>query len=153
MLRPGVGLITFISNGNIAAVAVAVVLGAGFANVIQDFVKAFVTPWVDVIADRNSLVELHFTIRNAKFPYGYFLNSLISFFVLILAVYYVFVVPALWVVDLLRRKQEKEQRECPECLAKVPKRAKRCGHCASKLDPVDELLTENDGSLSIAFVI
>lgn len=139
----GSGLINFISRGNVAEVGVAIVVGAAFTRVIQTFITSFIIPVISLLISKSSLEKLSFTINGVGFSYGVFLDACLSFLIITLAVYYIFVMPTLWIMQVVRQKRERQERECPACLGRIPKNARRCGNCTSHLNPVEEVITDD----------
>ena len=82
----------FIMRGNVVELAVAVIIGAAFGAVITAFTAAFITPMIALIGGKPDFGDLRITISGTIFPYGQFLNALISFLI-IAAVVFFFVVP------------------------------------------------------------
>src|SRR5687768_3856099 len=84
----------FVLRGNVVDLAVAVVIGAAFTAVVTALVTDFITPLIAAIGGKHDFGDLAFTINGAKFPYGHFLNALISF-LMVAAVVFFFVVKPL----------------------------------------------------------
>jgi large conductance mechanosensitive channel len=81
----------FVMRGNVVELAVAVIIGAAFGAVITAFTAAFITPLIALIGGKPDFGGLRFMLGGTVFPYGRFLNALISFLI-IAAVVFVFVV-------------------------------------------------------------
>ena len=126
------GFKKFLLRGNVVDLAVAVVIGAAFGAVVTAFVSAFVTPLVGLAAGATGdFKDKTFEASGVTFPYGLFVDALISF-VLIAAVVYFFVVrPFQALMDRFKTEPEPEApvKECPECLSKIPAAAARCAFC------------------------
>lgn len=133
------GFRDFILRGNVVDLAVAVVIGAAFGNIVAALVKDLITPLIAAIGGQPDFSTIAFTINNSKFLIGDFINSLISFLIIAAVVYYFVVLP---VNALLKRFKPAEEaapdttRECPYCLSKIPKAATRCAHCTSEVKAV-----------------
>ncbi|MHB1390957.1 MAG: large conductance mechanosensitive channel protein MscL [Thermoleophilia bacterium] len=127
----------FLLRGNVADLAVAVVIGAAFGALVTAFVADLVTPLIAAIGGKPDFSTLNFAINKSTFMYGDFLNKVISF-VIISAVIFFFVVVPLNAL-MARSKKEKPEdpsvRKCPECLSEVPAAATRCAYCAVVLQP------------------
>jgi large conductance mechanosensitive channel len=127
----------FVLRGNVVDLAIAVVIGAAFGAVVQAFVKDLLTPLVSIPGKAN-FQSLKFTIHNSVFAYGDFLNVLIAFVTIAVAVFF-FVVRPINMLMARRRTEtdvESETRECPECLSNIPLGASRCAFCTAKVKPV-----------------
>src|SRR5438132_13068412 len=128
------GFREFILRGNIVDLAVAVVIGAAFGNIVSALVKDLITPLIAAIGGQPDFSAISFTINNSKFLIGDFINSLISFLVIAAVVYYFVVLP---VNRLMARFKPavapapETTRDCPFCTSKVSKAATRCPFCTS----------------------
>jgi large conductance mechanosensitive channel len=126
------GFKEFILRGNVVDLAVAVVIGAAFAAVINAFVKDLITPLIAAIFGKPDFSQLTFTINNSKFLYGSFINAVIAFVLVAAAVYFAVVVPMNAVAARRAKGEDPTTKECPECLSEIPKAAHRCAFCASE---------------------
>jgi len=125
------GFVAFLSRGNVIDLAVAVVIGAAFGAVVTSLVKDLITPLVAAIAGKPDFSKLHFTIHNSVFAYGDFLNAIVSFLSISIAIYYVVVLPTQKLVELRRGPIEPTVTVCPECLSEIPLAATRCKYCTA----------------------
>lgn len=87
------GFKTFIMRGNVVDLAIGVVIGAAFGNVVNSLVKDIITPVIAAIFKQPDFSAMSITINGSEIMYGNFLNSLISFLILALAIYYFVVMP------------------------------------------------------------
>ena len=87
------GFKDFILRGNVIDLAVAVVIGVAFGAVITAFVADILTPLVAAIFGKPDFSGLTFTINHSQFLYGSFINAVISFFFIALAIYFAVVMP------------------------------------------------------------
>jgi large conductance mechanosensitive channel len=127
----------FLLRGNLVELAVAVVIGVAFAELVQTFVTTLITPLLAAIGGKQDFSQYAFTIRDATFHYGIFLNSLITF-ATIAAVIFFFVVKPVNALMARRKTEEpvdETTRDCPECLSSVPLAARRCAFCTVELGP------------------
>lgn len=134
------GFREFILRGNVVDLAVAVVIGAAFGAVITAFVKDIITPLIAAIFGQPDFSSLTFTINGSKFLYGDFINAVVSFFLIALAVYFVVVVPMNKLAERRARGQapaDATTKQCPECLSEIPVAAKRCAFCTSEVGPAE----------------
>ena len=133
------GFRDFILRGNVVDLAIAVVIGAAFGNVVAALVKDLITPLIAAIGGQPDFSTISFTINNSKFLIGDFINSLLSFLVIAAVVYYFVVLP---VNRLMARFKPtvapapETTRDCPFCTSKVSKAATRCPFCTSQLERV-----------------
>jgi large conductance mechanosensitive channel len=136
------GFKKFILRGNAVDLAVGVVIGAAFGNVVQALVKDFITPLIGLFGGNGDLSSFVWTVGNARFPVGDFLNTLISFLLIALVVYLCVVLPVNKLMDKYHpAPQPAPTKECPECTSKIPKVARRCPQCTAQLEaPSQEVL-------------
>jgi large conductance mechanosensitive channel len=88
------GFRDFIMRGNVLDLAVAVVIGAAFAKVIDALVTGIINPLIAAVFGKPSLNEVGmFTINNAQFSIGVVLTALVNFLLVAAAVYFVLIVP------------------------------------------------------------
>jgi large conductance mechanosensitive channel len=129
------GFRDFILRGNVIDLAVAVVIGAAFGAVITAFVADIITPLIAAIFGQPDFSGLTFTINGSKFLYGAFINAVVSFLLIALAVYFIVVVPMNKMAELRARGKAPEDpatKQCPECLSEIPHGARRCAFCTSE---------------------
>jgi large conductance mechanosensitive channel len=125
---------TFILRGNVVDLAVGVVIGAAFGNVVTALVKDIITPIISIPGKIN-FPDLSITIGGGVIRYGDFLNTVISFLLIAASVFFFIVRPVNWLME--RRKTEPAAeattRECPFCISSIPVKASRCAFCTSEL--------------------
>ena len=129
----------FVLKGNVVDLAVAVVIGAAFTSVVNGLVKDLLTPLI-AIPGKSDFSALHFTIRHSTFLYGAFLNDVVAFLLIALAVFFFVVKPMNMMIARRNRGEASDAdpstRDCPFCLSAIPTAATRCAHCTSELKPV-----------------
>ena len=126
----------FLLRGSVVDLAVGIVIGAAFGAVVTAFVAAFLTPLIALATGKANISDLSFTVGSnpgTAFPYGVFLNAVITFLLVALAIFLFVVRPVNRLNE--QRKTEPETgsltKECPECLSSIPQGAKRCAFCTS----------------------
>ena len=128
----------FLLRGNVIDLAVAFVVGAAFAALVQAAVADLLTPLVAAIFGQPDFSALSFTINGSTFRYGHFLNVLIAFVTIALVVFLFVVKPINRLMELSRRRESPDPstRKCPECLSEISIDARRCAFCTSEVSPV-----------------
>jgi large conductance mechanosensitive channel len=138
----------FAVRGNMVDLAVAVIIGAAFGRIITSLVSDIIMPPIGLLFGRvdfsNLFINLsgkpYATLAEAKragaatINYGSFLNTVIDFLIVALAIFLV-----VRYMNRLKRQPEEappEAKECPFCLSTVPLRATRCPQCTSQLTAV-----------------
>jgi len=128
------GFKAFILRGNVIDLAVAVVIGAAFTQIVNSMVENIITPVIGAIGGQPDFSGLTFTINNSVFRYGAFINALISFLVIALVVYFLIVKPMNALVARTTSGGEGASLAlCPECLREISLDANRCPNCTSWL--------------------
>ncbi|HET8587383.1 MAG TPA: large conductance mechanosensitive channel protein MscL [Candidatus Limnocylindria bacterium] len=121
----------FIMRGNVIDLAVAVVIGAAFGAVVTSFVGDILTPLLGVIGVPN-FGDLTIQAGKATIKYGLFLNALISFVLIALAIF-LFVVKPMNMLEARRQAgivETPTTKTCTECASEIPVAARRCPFCA-----------------------
>ena len=78
----------FISRGNMMDLAVGVIIGAAFTAIVNSLVKNLINPLIGLFIGKIDLSNLKFTIGEATFKYGSFLNAVINFLIIALVVFF-----------------------------------------------------------------
>jgi len=128
------GFREFILRGNVIDLAVAVVLAGAFGLVIASFVGDILTPLLGLLG-LPDFSTASFAVGDADVRYGAFLNALIAFLVVALAIYLFVVRPANAFEERRQRGAEESPttKTCPECASEIPAAAKRCPMCTQPL--------------------
>jgi large conductance mechanosensitive channel len=104
------GFKEFIMRGNVVELAVAVVIGTAFIRVVDSLVKNVITPLIGKIFGQPDFSK----IRPGDIPIGNFINDVVSFLLVVVAVYFLIVVPYQKVNELRQRGEVEEESPPPE---------------------------------------
>ena len=141
----------FIAKGNVMDMAVGVIIGAAFADIVAALTSCFIQPLLGLIGG----AEVHGTIplgnSGQALDYGTFLTAVINF--LIIAAVLFLMIKAFNIADkkskekleklAARAKLGKEEevgevkpetKLCPYCFTEIKYEATRCPHCTSELE-------------------
>lgn len=77
----------FIERGNVIDLAVGVIIGGAFTNIVNSLVKNLINPLIGLFIGRIDLSNLMFKIGNASFKYGEFINTIINFLIIAFIVF------------------------------------------------------------------
>ena len=122
----------FLMQGNLVALAVAVVIGTVFVAVIKALITDIITPIIALIAGQPNFENLSFTINSSHFLYGDFINAIFIFVTTAAAVFFLVVKPYNSYKPR-RATEDPDIKECPECTSDIPIKARRCPQCTAQL--------------------
>lgn len=138
---------SFIARSNVMDLAVGIVIGAAFTSVVKSFVDDILMPPIGLLTGGADFSNLFLNLSGGHYPslaaakaagaatvnYGVFLNNVVSFLIVSLAVF-------LLVRSYARMRTLEEsappsatEKDCPYCLMRIPLAASRCGHCTSEV--------------------
>ena len=147
----------FAMRGNVVDMAVGIIIGGAFGTIVKSLVDDVLMPPIGLLLGgvdfANFFVVLkegaktaapYAALADAKaagavtISYGLFLNAVISFPIVALAVFIL-----VRSINALRRKEEAPPaepttKECPYCLSSIAIKATRCPNCTSQLEPAVE---------------
>ena len=131
----------FLQRGNVVDLAVAVVLGVAFGNVVTSFVNDVLMPPIGLLLGGTNFSNLFVSLDGVAYPslaaaraagapiiaYGAFLNTAIQFLIIALAVFLV--------VKAFNqfRKAQAALVACPYCDSQISEKAVKCPNCTSAL--------------------
>jgi len=143
----------FAMRGNVIDMAVGIIIGAAFGTIAKSLVDDIIMPPIGLLLGSVDFTNLFITIKQgtettSPYPtveaaktagavtinYGKFINNIVSFLIVALAVFLV-----IKGINSLKRKEEVVQpeepatKECPYCFSKISYKATRCPQCTSEL--------------------
>jgi large conductance mechanosensitive channel len=138
---------SFIMRGNVLDLAVAVIIGGAFGQIVSSFVNDIIMPPVGLLLGNVNFKSLYLNLSTTSYPtladaqaagaptinYGTFINNVVDF--LIVAAVIFLVVRAVQRLENLRATEAPPPttKECPYCFSTIPIQATRCAHCTSQL--------------------
>jgi large conductance mechanosensitive channel len=136
----------FAMRGNVLDMAVGIIIGAAFGKIVTSFVEDILMPPlgklvgpVDFASRVIILSSKHYeNIDAAKVDkvailnYGLFLNTVINFLIVALAVFLLVRMVNRWTTKPAAPPAP-TTKDCPQCAMSIPIQAKRCGHCTTQL--------------------
>jgi large conductance mechanosensitive channel len=125
----------FIMRGNVIDLAVAVVIGAAFGAVVTSLVENLITPLIAAIGGEPDFSAITFTINGSEFGIGAFINSLISFLIIAVVIFFFVIKPMNALMERVRRGEttpDPTTGVCEYCKTEIPLEATRCPHCTSE---------------------
>jgi large conductance mechanosensitive channel len=141
----------FAMRGNVVDMAVGIIIGAAFGTIVKSLVSDIIMPPIGLLLGNVDFSNLFAVLKQGEaagpyvslaeaqkagavtMNYGIFVNTIISFLIVALAVFFI-----IRVINQLRREEEAPPaepttKECPHCLSTVPIKATRCAFCTSEL--------------------
>jgi len=106
------GFRDFILRGNVLDLAVGVIIGAAFGAIVTSLVTDIFTPLIGLIFKAPDFKGIAIGANAAGqggIRVGNFINALISFLLIALAVYFFIVVPA----NAIQKRMKKEEKDVP----------------------------------------
>lgn len=127
------GFRDFLVRGNVVDLAVAVVIGAAFSNIVAALSKDLITPTIGIIGGTPDFSSFKYSINGSELMIGDFLNAIISFLITASVIYFFIVVPMNRITAKINKGKSEDPTEqsCPECLSLIPVKATRCKFCTS----------------------
>src|SRR5918911_196837 len=133
------GFKKFLLRGNVVDLAVGVIIGAAFGDVVKALVKDIFQPLIQAFGGQPNAEGLTFTVGRATFQVGDLINAIISFLLIALVVYFFVVLPVNKLMDKYKPEPKPAPtKECPECMSKIPQAARRCAHCTAQIEAPSE---------------
>ncbi|HLJ59913.1 MAG TPA: large-conductance mechanosensitive channel protein MscL [bacterium] len=137
----------FIMRGNVVDMAVGIVIGVAFGQIVTSLVNDIIMPPIGLLLHGVDFTNLFVPLRGGPYAslaaakaagaptinYGIFINTIIGFLILAFVIFLM-----LRQINRMRRPAPTTvptTRECPFCLSAVPLKASRCAYCTSELRP------------------
>ena len=124
----------FALKGNVMDMAIGVIIGAAFGDIVTALTECFIQPIIALIGG----AEVHGTIplgnSGQALDYGSFLTAVINLIIMALILFCI--VKAMNKLMTLGKKEEETApltRICPYCKSEISIEATRCAHCTSEL--------------------
>ncbi len=125
----------FALKGNVMDMAIGVIIGAAFGNIVTALTDCFIQPLIGLIGG----AEVHGTIplgnSGQALDYGTFITAVINFVIMAL-ILFCLLKGINKLMELGKKKEEEAApatKICPYCKSEIPKEATKCAHCTSDL--------------------
>ncbi|HEX5429596.1 MAG TPA: large conductance mechanosensitive channel protein MscL [Patescibacteria group bacterium] len=121
----------FAVKGNAIDLAVGIVIGAAFTQVVNSLVSDVISPPLGAITGRVNFANLKIHLYGGTFlTYGAFLNTIINFVIVSFAIFLI-----VRQINRFRRKPNAlpTEKTCPFCQTLIPIAAVKCPNCTSNL--------------------
>ena len=125
----------FALKGNVMDMAVGVIIGAAFGNIVTAFTDCIIQPLIDCIggSEIGGVIEIGKT--GNYIAYGAFISAVINFLIMALCIF--LMVKAVNKVMTIGKKTEEAApltRKCPYCFGEIDIKATKCMYCTSDID-------------------
>lgn len=142
----------FIARGNVMDMAVGIIIGAAFTKIVNSLVADIIMPplgillgnidftnWFVVLKDGAETAAPYVSLEAAKAAgavtvnIGFFINSIISFLIVALAIFSILKVINKMKEEPAPAPAEPTTKECPHCFSTINIKATKCPNCTSDL--------------------
>jgi large conductance mechanosensitive channel len=128
---------SFVLRGNVIDLAVGVMIGVAFNNVVQSFVADILTPLISLFGGDINFDKWTLEVSGATFAYGKFINAFVSLLLVAAVLFFLMIKP----MEIWRERRDRaagerpedKTRPCPECRMEISKEARRCAFCTSEV--------------------
>jgi large conductance mechanosensitive channel len=130
----------FAMRGNVADMAVGIIIGAAFGKIVSSLVSDVIMPPIGLLLGNLDFSQLAITLKEktvaaeaVTIKYGVFINTVLDFVIVAFAIFIV--------IKQMNHFKKKEEapvvevttKECPKCFTAIPIKATRCPNCTSEL--------------------
>ena len=128
----------FISRGNVLDMAVGIMIGGAFTNVVSSLVKDIINPFLGLFGGMNFDRLSWNIVGDVTLNYGSFLTTILNFLIMAFVVFLIVKVMNTVSARFSRKKEEEDvaptTKICPFCKSEIDMDASRCPHCTSELE-------------------
>ena len=105
------GFKEFISRGNVVELAVGVIIGAAFKNIVDALVDGIINPLIAAVIGKPDFSDAFIlTLNGTDVKFGLLITAVINFLLMTFAIYFCIVVP----MNALNARRKKAEDEAPE---------------------------------------
>ena len=134
----------FAMRGNVIDMAVGIVLGVAFNNIVKSMVDNVIMPPIGLLIGRVDFSNLFVTLSGQHYQslaeaqkagapaiaYGLFINTIINFVIVAFAM---FILVRAMMKIAPAKPAASTTKECPYCVSTIPLAAVRCPNCTSEI--------------------
>ena len=126
----------FALQGNVMSMAVGVIVGAAFKDLVTSFTDNVITPIINCIGGAEIQGRIHL-LGDQYINYGAFITAVINFLIMAFIIF-LMVKGMNNLANIGKKKEEAAEevttKECPYCKSEIHKDATKCPHCASEVE-------------------
>ena len=123
-------------KGNVLDLAVAVIIGAAFQNIVTSLTDNIISPIIGLFTKMNfDQLVLEIPGTDVVLKYGAFITAVINFLIMAFVIF--LLVKSINKVMSIGKKKEEEKKttkKCDFCKSEINIEATRCPHCTSVLE-------------------
>lgn len=137
---------TFIVRGNVLDLAIAVIMGAAFGQIVTSLVNDIIMPPIGLVLGKVNFTNLYINLSSKHYAslaqakaagaptinYGSFINTILNFLIIAFVIFIV-----IRQVNRLKKPAPvvaPTTKSCAFCISEIPLEATRCPHCTSVLE-------------------
>jgi large conductance mechanosensitive channel len=138
----------FAMRGNVIDLAVGIMIGAAFNQIVNSFVNDILMPPIGLLVDETDFSNLYISLSGVDYPslaaaqeagaatlnYGLFINNLIDFLIIAFILFLI-----VRQVNRIKSRLEPAHiespavKDCPYCYSAISIKATRCPNCTSQV--------------------
>lgn len=104
----------FIARGNVLDMAVGIIIGSAFTNIVTSLVNDIITPIISIITGKVNLTTLKVNISDElSLTYGNFIQAVLDFLIVAFVVF-VMITTVNKFHEKLKKKEEEKPKEPPK---------------------------------------
>jgi large conductance mechanosensitive channel len=96
----------FILRGNVVELAVAVIIGAAFTNIVTAVSKGLITPLIGIFGGAPDFSANKFTINGSEFLWGSVVDAIVAFLIVAAILFFLIVKPVNTMAARMKRQEE-----------------------------------------------
>ena len=105
------GFKEFISRGNVVELAVGVIIGAAFKNIVDALVDGIINPLIAAVIGKPDFSDAFIlTLNGTDVKFGLLITAVINFILMAFAIYFCIVVP----MNALNARRKKAKDDAPK---------------------------------------
>jgi large conductance mechanosensitive channel len=105
----------FIAKGNVIDLAVGVIIGGAFGQIVTSLVNNILMPLIGILVGGHDFSSMAFRVGNATVMYGLFIQSIVNFLIIAISIF--FFVKVINKVKGLHKKDKPKEADKPDELS------------------------------------
>jgi large conductance mechanosensitive channel len=126
----------FALKGNVMDLAIGVIIGAAFQDIVTSLTDNFINPIIGCIGGAEVQGKIHL-VGDQYINYGAFITAVINFIIMAFIIF--LLMKGINKLMAVGKKKEEPAapltRKCPYCFGDIDVKATKCMHCTSDVKP------------------